>query len=102
MRVAATIARVTGLIVLNALLLIAIDALLPGLDVRTFGAAVALAIAITVLNALLWPLVISVALRLVVLTLGLGAIVLNGVILVLAHGLFNNVHLDLGSAILAA
>src|SRR5215218_3224205 len=62
-----------------------LSALLAGVEVTSFGAAIGAAALIGLLNALLWPLLIRVALPFTVLTLGLGVLVLNGaVILVVA------------------
>jgi uncharacterized membrane protein YvlD (DUF360 family) len=52
-------------------------------NVTTFGAALVAALAIGLANALLWPLLIRLTLPLTVLTLGLGALVLNGAIVLL-------------------
>ncbi len=63
--------------------LLVLSALLEGVHVDDVAAALAAAALIGVVNALLWPLVIRLALPLTVLTLGLGAILLNGVMILL-------------------
>jgi uncharacterized membrane protein YvlD (DUF360 family) len=57
-----------------------LSALLAGFDVKDIGVALTSAAAIGLINALVWPLVIRVALPLTVLTLGLGALALNGAV----------------------
>ena len=68
---------------LTAVTLLVLSALLSGVEVKDFGAALGSALLIGLLNALLWPLVIRIALPLTVLTLGLGAILLNGAMILL-------------------
>ena len=58
-----------------------LSALLPGVAVTSFGAALGAAALIGLLNALVWPLLIRLALPFTVLTLGLGVLVLNGVVI---------------------
>lgn len=53
-------------------------AVIPGVHVAGWRAAIAAAAAIGLLNALLWPLLIRVALPITVLTIGVGALVFNG------------------------
>ena len=74
------LARVVVVWVITAAALMLLSALLAGFDVEDFGAALASAAAIGLINALVWPLVIRVALPLTVLTLGLGVLVLNGAV----------------------
>src|SRR4051812_40731408 len=54
-----------------------------GVSVTTFGAALVAALVIGLANAFLWPLLIRLTLPLTVITLGLGALVLNGAIVLL-------------------
>jgi uncharacterized membrane protein YvlD (DUF360 family) len=77
-------------------------AVLPGVDIDSPGAAIATAAVVGLLNALLWPIVIAVALPLAFYTAGLGALVLNGVVLLAASDVLAgfDVH-GLGSAIFA-
>jgi len=81
----AVVLRVIAVWVITAATLMLLSALLAGVEVTSFGAAIGAAALIGLLNALLWPLLIRVALPFTVLTLGLGVLVLNGaVILVVA------------------
>ena len=56
-------------------------AVLPGTELHGTGSALAAALAVGALNGLLWPLMVRFALPITVLTLGLGALVLNGLVL---------------------
>jgi uncharacterized membrane protein YvlD (DUF360 family) len=67
--------------VITAAALMLLSALLPGVAVTSFGAALGAAALIGLLNALVWPLLIRFALPFTVLTLGLGVLVLNGVVI---------------------
>ena len=69
--------------------------ILPGVTLTDGGnGVVGTAIVISVLNALLWPLIIRFALPFTVMTFGLGVLILNGLIVLLAstldHGLTIN------------
>jgi uncharacterized membrane protein YvlD (DUF360 family) len=72
--------RVVLVWVVTAAALMLLSALLAGFDVKDFGAALLAAALIGLINALVWPLVIRVALPLTVLTLGLGVLALNGAV----------------------
>src|SRR5918994_2127928 len=76
--------RVIVVWVITAASLMLLSALLPGVAVTSFGAALGAAALIGLLNALVWPLLIRLALPITVLTLGLGVLVLNGVMILLA------------------
>jgi uncharacterized membrane protein YvlD (DUF360 family) len=87
-------------LVVSAVLLLVLAAILAGFDVASFGAALAFAAVGGLVNALLWPLIVRVALPLTVLTLGFGALVLNGLVALLAAAIVPGVDLDgLGPAI---
>ena len=63
-------ARVLVIWVITAATLMLLSALLAGFTVDSFGAALAGAALIGLINALVWPLVIRIALPITVLTLG--------------------------------
>lgn len=65
--------------------------ILPGFNLDARGAALAGAATIGLLNALLWPLVIRVALPLTVLTLGLGVLILNGLLFALVASIYPSI-----------
>ena len=57
---------------------------LPGFSIENWAGGLALAALLGLLNALVWPLLVRIALPLAVITLGLGVLVLNGVFVWLA------------------
>ena len=59
-------------------------ALVPGIDVPSFLAALLTTGLIVLINALLWPLVIRIVLPLTVLTFGFGSLVLNAAVVMVA------------------
>ena len=69
--------RLVLVLVLDALALLALSWILPGFTLAGPGAAFGLALALGVANAVVWPFLIRFALPFTVLTLGLGALVLN-------------------------
>jgi uncharacterized membrane protein YvlD (DUF360 family) len=71
-------ARVAVTLVINALALWLGAAVVPGVSIAGIGAALVAAAVLGLLNALLWPAVIRFALPLTAWTVGLGALVLNG------------------------
>jgi uncharacterized protein (TIRG00374 family) len=77
--------------------------LLPGMTMSSVGGALAAAAVLGVLNAVLWPLVVWLALPLTVLTLGLAPLLLNGAMVGLVAWLLDSVAIDsLGTGIAAA
>jgi putative membrane protein len=58
--------------------------ILPGIRARSFGSAVWFALIVGVLNAILWTVFWPIAFPFKVLTLGLGGLVLNGLVFMLA------------------
>jgi uncharacterized membrane protein YvlD (DUF360 family) len=85
----------------GALLLVA--AVLPGVHVESAAAALLTVAAIGLVNAVAWPLLARVALPFTVLTFGLGALVLNGGVVLLADALVPGFELrGLGDAVLTA
>ncbi len=69
--------RVVILLLVEGLVILALASILPGVATPSFGAAVLVAATMALINALLWPIVIRVALPLTVLTFGLGSLVLS-------------------------
>ena len=88
-----------GLLVLalDAVTLWILSAILSGFELRDAGTAIAAAAMIGVVNALLWPVLARLALPLTVLTLGLGALLLNGVLVAFAINLLP--HAEVGSVL---
>jgi uncharacterized membrane protein YvlD (DUF360 family) len=69
---------------ISAVALHAGAAVIPGVHVAGWTAAIAGAATIGLLNALVWPLLIRVALPITVLTIGIGALLFNGAVVSLA------------------
>jgi len=98
------IARALLTWLLTAATLVVLSGILSGLHVNSWGAALASALLIGVLNAFVWPLVLRILLPLTVLTLGLGVMVLNGAV-VLAVSAIDSSGIevdDLGTGIIVA
>jgi uncharacterized membrane protein YvlD (DUF360 family) len=73
--------RVMAVWLITAATLVLLSALLPGVEVASFGAALIAAALIGLFNALVWPLLVRLALPFTVLTLGIGVLVLNGAVI---------------------
>jgi uncharacterized membrane protein YvlD (DUF360 family) len=76
--------RIAIVLVIDALALLLLADALPGLEVDSLAAAFGMAVVLGILNALVWPVLARLTLPLSVLTLGLGALVLNGALVALA------------------
>ncbi|HEX5980021.1 MAG TPA: phage holin family protein [Thermoleophilaceae bacterium] len=78
------VVRAAVVLLVDAAVLLLLSALLRGFTLDGPGAALGTAVLVGVLNALVWPLLARFALPLSVLTLGLGALALNAVVVVFA------------------
>ncbi len=88
---------------IESLALVLLAWILDGLTIQGVGAAVFAAALIGLLNALLWPLLSYILLPFAVLTLGIGALILNGVIIWLASEIAPGFQVDsVGTAIWVA
>jgi uncharacterized membrane protein YvlD (DUF360 family) len=72
--------RVLVVLLITAAALLLLSALLAGFDVEDFRVALLAAALIGLINALVWPALIRIALPFTVLTLGLGVLALNGAV----------------------
>ena len=88
------LARMVVLGVVQAAVLLLASALLSGLTITGFGAAFGMVVALGVLNALIWPLVIRVTLPLVLWTVGLFTFVLNALFVWAAAAVFGGVEIS--------
>lgn len=79
--------RILAIWIIEAVALLILTNIVPGLSVPSLNTALIAAATIGLLNALLWPLLSLVILPFAVLTLGLAALVMNGVIILLAGDL---------------
>jgi uncharacterized membrane protein YvlD (DUF360 family) len=82
-----TIRRGALVLLLDAAILLLLSEVLDGFVLDGAGAALAAAALIGLLNAFVWPLLARLALPLTVLTLGIAALVLNGVLVTFAVNL---------------
>jgi uncharacterized membrane protein YvlD (DUF360 family) len=94
MRAGYLITRVVLVWLLTAGSLLLLSAILPGFHVTNGEAALAAAALIGLVNALVWPVIVRIALPFTVLTLGLGALFLNGLVVGGAAALEPGVTLD--------
>lgn len=90
----AAIQRAVVVLVVDALALLVLSELLPGLTLDGAGPALATAAGIGLMNAFVWPLLARLTLPLSVLTLGLGALALNGVLVALVIDAIPGAHVD--------
>src|SRR3954470_16129380 len=79
--------RIVVVLLVTAGTILLLGAILADVEVKDFGAALLSAALIGLANALVWPLVIRFALPLTVLTLGLGAVALNGGLVLLVSSI---------------
>ena len=79
--------RIVVIWLLTTAVIVALGALLSGVNVSSVAAALTAAALIGLLNALVWPLVLWFALPLTVMTLGLGVVILNGGVVLLASAI---------------
>jgi uncharacterized membrane protein YvlD (DUF360 family) len=86
--------RLTIVLVLDAAALLGLSALLSGFTLAGPAAAFGLAAVLGIANAVVWPLLMRVALPFTVLTLGLGALVLNAALVLGASALLRQVEVD--------
>jgi uncharacterized membrane protein YvlD (DUF360 family) len=98
-----TVARVLVVWLLTAAALHLMSTVFSGFVIGGRGSALAAAAAIGLVNALVWPLVIRVALPFTVLTLGLGVLVLNGLVVYGISELEPGMHVrDIGTGVAVA
>ena len=96
----AVVLRLAIVLLLTAGTLLLLSAVLSGVSVDGPGSALLSAALIGLLNALVWPVVIRFALPLTVLTLGLGVVVLNGLVVLAVAAIDSGLHVrGLGAAV---
>jgi uncharacterized membrane protein YvlD (DUF360 family) len=98
--IVSSILRALLLVLFNAAILWLISGWSSTFELQNFGAAIALAVAIAICNALLWPLVISVALRFAVFSMGLGAVILSAAVVALAAQLSDGITASISSGVI--
>jgi putative membrane protein len=67
---------------------------LPGIKARSFGAALWFAFLVGLINAVLWTVLWPIAMPFKVLTLGLGGLIMNGLVFLLAGRLSGGVEVS--------
>ncbi|MDX6635232.1 MAG: hypothetical protein QOF06_1435 [Solirubrobacterales bacterium] len=90
----AAILRAVVVLLVDAAALLLLSELLPGLTFDGAGAALGTAAGVGLLNAFLWPLLARLTVPLSVLTLGLGALALNGALVALVIAAIPGAHVD--------
>lgn len=88
------IGRLTVVLVLDAVALLVIAWILPGVHLDSFWAGLVLAATLGIANAVVWPVLLRVALPFTVLTLGFGALLLNALLLYGVSELLDDVRID--------
>ena len=81
--------RVLVVWVIMAVTLYVLSVFIPEIDIQGWGSAFAIAALIGLLNAVVWPLFVRLALPITVLTLGVAALLLNGVIVWIASSIID-------------
>lgn len=66
--------------------------LLPGIEVKSFGTAILVALVLGILNAILKPMMVFLSLPITVVTLGLFLLVINTLIILLTSAIVSNFH----------
>jgi uncharacterized membrane protein YvlD (DUF360 family) len=94
--------RVTLLLVIQGLVILALAAILPGVQTPSFAAAVLVAATMALINAVLWPIVIRIALPLTVFTFGLGSLVFSAGTVALGFYVVDGTSIPIGSDLLIA
>jgi uncharacterized membrane protein YvlD (DUF360 family) len=98
-----SVLRVLAVLLLTAATLHLLSWILGGFSIEGTGTALVAAALIGLINALVWPLLIRVALPFTVLTLGLGVLALNGAVVWLVSVIEPSMHVeDLGTGIVVA
>ena len=88
-----SIRRIVFVLLLDAVILLLLSELLDGFVLDGARTALAAAALIGLLNSLVWPIFVRFALPITVLTLGLGALLLNGLLVTVAIDLSGRFHL---------
>src|SRR3954471_17462651 len=95
--------RALAVWIITAVTLVVLSGILPGFAIESDGTALGAAALIGIVNALVWPLLIRIALPFTVLTLGLGVLALNGAVVLAVAQIEPGMHVeDLGTGIVVA
>jgi len=94
--------RLALLLVIEGAVILALAAILPSVQTPSFKAAVLVAAAMALINAILWPIVIRVALPLTVFTFGLGSLVFSAGTVALGFYVVDGTSIPIGGDLLIA
>jgi uncharacterized membrane protein YvlD (DUF360 family) len=94
--------RLVILLLIEGLVILALAAILPSVQTPSFEAAVLVAAAMALINAILWPIVIRVALPLTVFTFGLGSLVFSAGTVALGFYVVDGTSIPIGGDLLIA
>jgi uncharacterized membrane protein YvlD (DUF360 family) len=94
--------RLLILLLIEGLVILALAAILPSVETPSFRAAVLVAATMALINALLWPIVIRVALPLTVFTFGLGSLVFSAGTVALGFYVVDGTSIPIGGDLLIA
>jgi uncharacterized membrane protein YvlD (DUF360 family) len=89
-----SILRVLFIWAVQALFMLVLAWLIPGVHIDSLAAAIVAVGAITLLNALLWPLLSAIVLPFMVLTFGLLTLVMNALLILLASAIVSGFQVD--------
>ena len=81
-------------LLLTGVSVLLVGKLLPGVRVKSFGSAVAFAFVVGILNAIAWVVLAPLSITFSVLTLGLGALIINGVLFLIADAVVPGVEIS--------
>jgi len=88
------IIRFIVITLINALGIFFMTWLIPGVSLDSFGAAIITTILIAILNAFIFPIFSRLALPLTVITLGLGSLIINGIIIMFLANIIPGLHIQ--------
>jgi putative membrane protein len=86
--------RLLAVWLINALALLALPYLLPGIHVASFATALVVAVVLGLINAVIRPVLLLLTLPVTLLTLGLFILVINGLMFLLAAWLLDGFVVD--------
>src|SRR3954464_7714794 len=83
-----------GHLLLPGLSVLLVGKLLPGITVKSYGSAVFFALVVGFFNAIAWKLLAPLTVTFAVLTLGVGVLVINGILFLLADKVVSGVKIS--------
>lgn len=81
-------------LLLTAVSVLLVSKILPGIRVKSYGSAVFFAFVVGILNAIAWTFLSPLTVTFSVLTLGLGALVINAILFMIADAVVSGVELS--------